>query len=667
MTSQPRAFFTLDFGSSTTSVAIFGHVGGRWRLIAHSSGPSHFDADDLLRGLMAGIADTDPALLVEMGAEEDAGVDSLVETWPRLVARTTPERQIAVIAGSRRQRRRLETAAARAGWIVVGGCADEDDDLVLSRLLLSSETTAVLLGADRTPGGDERRHLPDLVELVAAAIKQRPELTLVLAGGAAAYESDFVFVPQTASASGGHPGQAPSDNKTQEREADLPADEAPPQTKMQSRKTAKPPAPSDSDVDVDADVEAGSNVDGVSDAGASVAEDDSRFEPDSVEATVDAESVANAEPDPFITAHLPTTSGPIGLTFPAADAPAAMTHLLLAPDPEAGLLPGDALQEVLEGLRALPNDSRLGVARSTASLAYVLDRSVQTVEIGLQSGLIARSDTYGQGHFAVKSSRTCLVSGSFAPASPSEEVIDGVLSWSTMALDRHRAIDRLNDIRLLPWSEADGDGAIFRLAAAKAAFGRLIEAMPELAALASPELVVAAGGIFASLPPAVVSLAVADLVQQPGVSQLAVDHARVLGPLGAIGDEDERRNLLANVADDILLPLGALVTPAGVRPGKTAGRLRLKSAAITSEIELHPGAIQVVDLPPGRAAHADIEFRDNVRLGKRGHRFSADVGGGLSGLLVDLRDVPMRISDRPDSRRAALETWQRGMWPEVDE
>jgi hypothetical protein len=27
----------------------------------------------------------------------------------------------------------------------------------------------------------------------------------------------------------------------------------------------------------------------------------------------------------------------------------------------------------------------------------------------------------------------------------------------------------------------------------------------------------------------------------------------------------------------------------------------------------------------------------------------------------------MRISDRPDSRRAALETWQRGMWPEVDE
>jgi hypothetical protein len=107
--------------------------------------------------------------------------------------------------------------------------------------------------------------------------------------------------------------------------------------------------------------------------------------------------------------------------------------------------------------------------------------------------------------------------------------------------------------------------------------------------------------------------------------------------------------------------------PAGVKAGRSAGQLRMMGAASVSEIELHPGAVQVVDLPPGRAARADLEFRDAVRLGKRGHRFSVDVGGGMCGLLVDLRDIPMRISDRPDSRRAALEAWQRGMWPEVDE
>jgi hypothetical protein len=151
------------------------------------------------------------------------------------------------------------------------------------------------------------------------------------------------------------------------------------------------------------------------------------------------------------------------------------------------------------------------------------------------------------------------------------------------------------------------------------------------------------------------------------VSQLAIDQARLLGPLGVIEDEGERRRLMANLADDILMPLGSLVLPAGVKAGRSAGHMRLKGSSSIAEIELHPGAIQVVDLPPGRAARADMEFRDAVRLGKRGHHFSVDVGGGMCGLLVDLRDIPMRISDRPDSRRAALDAWQRGMWPEVDE
>ena len=52
---------------------------------------------------------------------------------------------------------------------------------------------------------------------------------------------------------------------------------------------------------------------------------------------------------------------------------------------------------------------------------------------------------------------------------------------------------------------------------------------------------------------------------------------------------------------------------------------------------------------------------------KRSSFFSVEVGGGLGGLLVDLRDIPMRISDRPDSRRAALDAWQRGIWPEAEE
>jgi hypothetical protein len=666
VTGQPRAFFTLDFGSTTTAVAVIGHVGGRWRLVAHSAVPVYVDVDATLERLLTGIAATDPEMLAALCAGQDVDIPAIVATWPRLTAATTPERRIAVIAGSRRQRRRLETAALRAGWIVVGGSADEDDPVALSRLMLSTRTGAVLLGADHVPGGDEKRHLPDLAALVAAATRLRPELTVVLAGGAAVFESEFVAVMETNDA------VEPSDADFDDGEAPVPepsAAEAPPQKKLSRKAAAALEAASESTgPKKDAATEPESHAAAAATAGAATPAPEP--EPAALALASESEAggtVAAAEPEPAISSPVPDKPGQMPLGFRVAGGSSLATHLLLAPDAEAGQLPGDALQEVLEGLRALPNDSRLGVARSIASLAYVLDRSIEVVEIGMQGGLVARSDPFGQGRFMVASSRAGLTTGSFAPENPSEEVIDGVLSWSTIALDRHRAMDRLNDMRLQPWGESDGDGAIFRLAAAKAAFGRLVEAMPELAAHPMPELMVAAGGIFSSLPPSVVALALADLVRRPGVCQLTIDQARLLGPLGAIQDETERRQLLANLADDILVPLGGLILPAGVKPGKTAGFLRLKAASGVSEIELHPGAIQVVDLAPGRAARADIDFRDSVRLGKRAHHFTVDVGGGLSGLLVDLRDVPMRISERPDSRRSALETWQRGMWPEVDE
>jgi hypothetical protein len=667
VTSQPRAFFALDFGSATTSAAVLGHVGGRWRLIAHTAAPSYFDIDAMLAGLLAKAGATDPEMLAQIGAEQGADIPTLVATWPRLIARTTPQRRIAVLAGSRRQRRRLETAALRAGWTVVGGSADEDDAVVLSRLLLSTETHAVLLGADHVPAGDEKRHLPDLAALVAAATRSRPELTVVLAGGAAAFEGEFAAVADSLSSGDAISSAGDPEPDTVEEAPVLEpsADEAPPQTKKISKKAAaalETGAP-------DEPQEVGRAPEPTPDrAIVEPPAEPAPAEPAPAEAAPAASATAPAaEPNPTITAPASSQPTPLQLAFHVATAPEAVTHILLAPDAEAGQLPGDALQQVLEGLRTLPNDSRIGVARSIASLAYVLDRSIEVAEIGLQGGLISRSDPFGQGHFTVASSHACLAAGSFAPVSPSEEVIDGVLSWSTVALDRHRAMDRLNDLRLVPWGEADGDGAIFRLAAAKAAFGRLIDAMPELAAHEMPELLVAAGGVFASMPPSVVALALADLVRRPGVSQMTYDQARVLGPLGAIEDEDERRTLLANLADDILVPLGALILPSGIKPGKSAGYLRLKGASNVAEIELHPGAVQVVDLPPGIGARADLDFRDTVRLGKRARHFTVDVGGGLSGLLVDLRDIPMRISDRPDSRRAALETWQRGMWPEVDE
>jgi hypothetical protein len=685
VTSQPRAFFAVDLGSATTAAAVLGHVGGRLRLIAHTAAPASVDLDSMLIGLLAQVGRIDPEMFEELCAGDPPDIPTLVATWPRVVARTTPQRRIAVLAGSRRQRRRLEAAALRAGWLVVGGSADEDDPVALSRMVLSIETNAVLLGADHSPAGDEKRHLPDLAALVAAAAQSRPELTVVLAGGAAGYESVFAALADARSrhqpivSSGVESGAGAFEAEPMAAESWEKA-----QTKLASPRTetdgeaatdeavidGEPPEetvaePSDSQGPAADSLDAGQPEAEPRDAEETWAEVLVTVEPGAGEPVGAAtERVAAADPADPATVD---AQAAVALPFVAAEASPVFPHVLLAPDAEAGQPAGASLQQVLEGLRAFPNDSRLGVARSIASLAYVLDRSIETVEIGLQGGLWSRSEPFGEGHFTVVSSHACLADASFAPANPSEEAIDSVIAWSTAVLDRHKAMDRLNDLRLTPWGEADGEGAVFRVTAAKAAFARLIAAEPEMAANPMPELLIAAGGVFASAPPSVVALAMADLVRRHGVCHIAADGARLFGPLGVIEDESERRRLMANLADDILMPLGSLILPAGVRQGRSAGHMRLKGASSAAEIELHAGVIQVVDLPPGRAARADLDFRDAVRLGNRARHFSVDVGGGLGGLLVDLRDIPMRISDRPESRRAALEAWQRGMWPEVDE
>ena len=636
-------------------------MGGRWRVIAHTAAPAHIDPDAILVGLLTQLAETDPEMLAEMGAA-GADIPTLVAAWPRLVAKTTAARRMVVMAGSRRQRRRLENAALRAGWVVVGGSADECDAVALSRLALAPETAAILLGADRSPGGDEKRHLPELAALVAAVTRSRPEVAVVLAGGAAAYEAVFATVDAAPPSRPAHTREAaiaaPAVSVAAVSEIVSPLDKEAGQSKLVRAGSAS------AGVELPRDLE---SVDSAETVASESAGDPADWSSEDAP-TVDESAIAGPAPEDGAPHPPDQHEGAVSavadqITEDDSDTP----HMVLAPDAEAGEPAGSSLQQVLEGLRVLPNDSRSGIVRSIETLAYVLDRSIEVVEIGLQGGLWARSEPSGQDRYAISTAQTCLAGASFAPESPSEEVIDGVLAWSTTVLDRHRAMDRLVDLRLMPWGEADGDGALFRLAAAKAACGRLTDATPGLNDQPLPELLVAAGGVFCMLPPSVVALTLADLVRRPGVSHLAIDQARILGPLGTIENEAERRRLMADLADDILMPLGSLILPAGIKPGRSAGRLRLRNGESTSEIELHPGSVQVIDLPPGRTGRADLEFRDAVRLPKRAHHFSIEVGGGLGGLLVDLREIPMRISDRPDSRRAALEAWQRGMWPESDE
>jgi hypothetical protein len=335
---------------------------------------------------------------------------------------------------------------------------------------------------------------------------------------------------------------------------------------------------------------------------------------------------------------------------------------ILAPAATAG--GGAPLRRLLDGLRGGTDDGRRALAAATGTLAEVLRRGVEVVEIG-QSGasrIVAGWSPAGGAEVRWAS----VPAAALLPAAFTDAHLDAITAWLTSPPDRLRVRDRLRELAIAPWSDAAGDGALLRLAAARAALIRLARATRDLDdGRQPPELLVAAGGPWAVAPGPAVGLALADALRRPGVRAMGWDHARLLAPLGMIEDPEERRAVIADLRDELLLPLGSLVLPAGLRVGHP-GRLTVRGDGEPIEVELNPGGLELVDLPPGERATVELRFRDAVDLGVRSRHAAVEVVGGLGGLIVDLRDVPLRLPDRPERRRDLLAAWQGALWAGVD-
>jgi hypothetical protein len=336
-------------------------------------------------------------------------------------------------------------------------------------------------------------------------------------------------------------------------------------------------------------------------------------------------------------------------------------EVLLGAAATAGDPPGEPLRALLERARANRDESRRAFGRAVQVLADALDRRIEAIDVGL-GGAARVSASPRRGDENAVLHEAVVAAAAIVPEDIDEAVVDGVQAWSTAPFDRHRMRDRLRDLRLVPWGDLAGDGAPLRLAAARAAVARLLAATPEFDALPPPDLLVVSGGAWAVAPGPAIALAIADVIRRPGAFQVAYDHAGLLGPLGTIESDDDLQGLVRDLAGDLLAPLGSIVMPAGMRAGRTGGRLVVHGTAGSSELDLVPGGLELVDLPPGESAVAEFQFRDPVRLGTRARHFAVDVGGGLGGLLVDLRDVPLRLPDRADRRRELLAAWQAALW-----
>ncbi len=338
-----------------------------------------------------------------------------------------------------------------------------------------------------------------------------------------------------------------------------------------------------------------------------------------------------------------------------------------APDGAPGELGASPLRDSLAVARGGPDDSRRALAAAAGSLARVLGLRVEVLEIGV-SGAARVLALPGPAADGGTRARVQLVevpdAGLFRMDRPG--AIDRIDHWFTQGLDRARLRDRLAELALAPWTDLDGDGALLRAAALRGALERLLSSTDAELGSAGVDLLVGAGGAWSAVPGPAATHIVADVVRRPGTVQVAIDHARLLGPIGTIEDDAERDAVVADLVPDLLLPVGTIVTPRGLRPNRPAGQLVLESAGGRSEVDLVAGGLTLVDLPPGARGTADLAFRGTPELGPRGRHFRVAVSGGLAGLLLDLRDIPLRLPERPDRRRELLGTWERALWPERD-
>ncbi len=307
-------------------------------------------------------------------------------------------------------------------------------------------------------------------------------------------------------------------------------------------------------------------------------------------------------------------------------------------------------------------DGRQTVRASVATLATLLDRRVEAVDIGHSGGTRTLAHPTGLiGHLV--SADAALVP---AEALDDPEQVEAIARWSAIRSDPFSLADRLRNLRLSPWRDLAGDGMRLRLAALRAALFRLDRQWRDPDgdhAVPAADMLICAGGAFAAVPPPAAAMAVVDGMRRPGALILFHDHARLLGPIGALPDQGDRRRLLADLLDDALLPLGSTIVTGEVRAGaRVAATMRVTSHLQQHDLELAPDALRLVDLPPGVPARVEVEMREGQVMGVRARRIALDVAGGLGGLLVDTREIPLRLPERAERRRALLESWERPVW-----
>lgn len=316
----------------------------------------------------------------------------------------------------------------------------------------------------------------------------------------------------------------------------------------------------------------------------------------------------------------------------------------------------DHLQGLLRSVVAREEETHLSaiaMPRAVGALAAASGLRVLAVDIGARGALRALAEPDGsvasRNHGGGGIAGLARVPGAAAR----------VARLAGDAGDEAAVADLLQTLRARPATLPEsGEELAATQAAARVQLAALMEDGPS----GPLDLIIGAGATIASAPsPVDAARILLDGIRPLGVTQLAVDAAALLGPIGSLPDGEIAEGI-ALLAEDLLVPLGTAVVSRGGEPGRTAMRVSVHRPGWPdlAPIELRHGQLQVVALARGQVAELSIEPAAGVSLGtsRRGPRVEALATGGAVGLILDARGIPMTYPRRGDDRRAVLAGWR---------
>jgi hypothetical protein len=321
------------------------------------------------------------------------------------------------------------------------------------------------------------------------------------------------------------------------------------------------------------------------------------------------------------------------------------------------------LAEVLREVAGTEDDVHLASVafpRSVGALAGIAGLRILGIDLGALSATRALAEPDG----SVTSRSHAL--GGLAGAILAPGAAARVARLAGDAGDEATIADLLQTLRARP---ATLPQTAEELSATQAAARFQIAALLEDDATDPLDLVIGSGRTIGMAPhPGQAARILLDGVRPVGVTQLAVDAASVLGPLGSLPD-DEIREGLSLLGEDLLVPLGTSVVCRGGEAGRVAMRVTVHRPGWPSPapIELRSGQLHVVPLGRGQEAEVTIEPAPGVSLGaaRRSPRITASVTGGSVGLILDARGIPVALPRRGDDRRAVIAGWRDALQREL--